>query len=154
MNQSSSKQPVVLAVCDSPGGIPKLPRGEVEITIDGIRGDAHDHDKHVRPARALSLFDEEIMLQLCTEGYDLIPGTVGENITFRGVDVQGMEPGTILEMGEVAIRLEEPRRPCFVLDTIDPQLKEDIVGRCGYMASVVKTGRLKPGTAVVRRLDE
>ncbi len=131
MNESTTPQPVVIAVCDSPGGIPKHPREEVEITIDGIQGDEHEHDKHVRPARALSLFDEEIMLQLCSEGYDLIPGAIGENITLRGVDVQGMEPGTILELGEVTLRLEEPRRPCFVLDSIDPKLKTDIVGRCG-----------------------
>jgi len=51
-------------------------------------------------------------------------------------------------MGEVSIRLEEPRKPCFVLDTIDPKLKDDIVGRSGYMASVVEEGELTPGTPI------
>jgi hypothetical protein len=29
----------------------------------------------------------------------------------------------------------QPRKPCYVLDAIDPRLKEVIVGRCGHMAS-------------------
>ena len=148
MDQKASNDPIVVAVCRSSGGIPKLPQTEVRITPDGIEGDAHDHDKHNKPTRALALVDEEILDKLRAEGYDVSIGSIGENITLRNVHVQRMPPGAVLQMGEVLVRLEEPRRPCFVLDAIDEQLKTDIVGRCGYMASVVQAGRLTPGVAV------
>jgi len=137
-----------MAVCLSDGGIPKLPQESVRVTAAGIAGDEHEHLKHAKAIRAISLFDEEIMLQLCEEGYRLAPGSIGENITLRNVHVQKMQPGTLLQLGEIVIKLEEPRKPCFVLDAIDEKLKEEIVGRCGYMASVVKEGTLTPGVTV------
>ena len=141
----------IIAVCTSQGGVPKRPLDSAAVTPDGIEGDRHEHQKHVRPDRALSLLDEEILRDLVTEGFPLEPGTAGENLTVSGLMVQRMSPGTILEAGDVLIRLEAPRKPCYVLDKIDPRLKEAIVGRCGYMASVLKGGVLKPGT-MIRRL--
>ncbi len=148
-NQPSGRGPIVVAVCVSSGGVPKRPQPKVRVTKAGLEGDGRDHAKHDKPVRAVSLFDEEILLQLCGEGYDLVPGSVGENVTLRNVNVQRMQPGTVLRMGDVRVRLEEPRRPCYVLDVIDPKLKEDIVGRCGYMASVIEEGELAPGAEVV-----
>lgn len=151
MIDHSEKTPVVISVNLSDGGIPKTPQPEVDVETSGILGDEHDHKKHYKLTRALSLFDEERMHELCEEGYELVPGAIGENITFRHLHVQEMQPGTILEMGEVIIRLEEPRKPCYVLDAVDDRLKDEIVGRCGYMASVVQEGKLTPGTLVVVR---
>ena len=147
-NETNAAGPVVVAVCISPGGVPKLPQPSVPVNAEGLEGDGRDHAKHNKPSRAVSLFDEEILQQLCREGYELAPGSVGENITLRGVNVQAMSPGTVLQMGDVQIRLEEPRKPCFVLDAIDPKLQHDIAGRCGYLASVVQGGELKPGVRV------
>ncbi len=149
-DSTSDRDPVVVAVCISKGGVPKTPQERVTVTPDGLEGDGRGHEKHNKPSRALSLFDEEILLALCREGHDLVPGSVGENVTLRNVHVQQMAPGTVLALGEVKIRLEEPRKPCFVLDVLDPKLKDDIVGRCGYMASVVEGGRLSPGDPVTR----
>lgn len=82
------------------------------------------------------------MTQLQGEGYQLYPGAIGENLTVVGLDVQRLSPGTLLEIGNVLLRLEQPRKPCYVLDAIDPSLKHVIVGRCGYMASVVREGMI------------
>lgn len=138
----------VVAVCLSSGGIPKIPQDEVHVVEAGIVGDGHDHTKHNKPTRALSLLDEELLLDLIEEGYDLVPGSIGENVLLRGVRAQQMPPGTPLRLGDAVIRLEEPRKPCFVLDAIDPKLKDVIAGRCGYMASVVRSGGIRPGDAV------
>ncbi len=78
----------------------------------------------------------------------MVSGSIGENITLRNVHVQQIPPGTVLALGEVTIRLEQPRKPCYVLDAIDERLKDAIVGRCGYMASVLKEGHIKPGDSV------
>ncbi|HID22896.1 MAG TPA: MOSC domain-containing protein [Planctomycetaceae bacterium] len=138
----------VVAVCISEGGVPKQPQDRVRVTTSGLEGDAQEHAKHRKPTRAVSLFDEEILLQLREEGYDVSPGSIGENITLRNVHVQSLPPGTILEIGEVRIRLEEPRKPCFVLDVIDERLKDVLVGRCGYMGSVLREGEIRPGMPV------
>jgi len=148
LSKSAHNCGTVVAVCRSDGGIPKVPQDVVHVTEAGITGDGHDHAKHNKNTRALSLFDEEILLQLRSEGYDLLAGSIGENVLLRGVLVQQMPPGTLLQLGEVTIRLEEPRKPCFVLDAIDPKLKAEITGRCGYMTSVLRGGKIKPGDPV------
>lgn len=130
----------LVAVCVSAGGIPKRSVRSAQITTHGLAGDEHAHDKHNRPDRAVSLFDWEILAQLRAEGFPVYPGAIGENLTVADLHVQRMPPGTLLEIGEVLLRLEQPRKPCYVLDAIDPCLKDVIVGRCGFMASVAREG--------------
>jgi MOSC domain-containing protein YiiM len=141
-------RPCVVAVNRSPGGIPKLPQPSAWTTRDGLLGDGRNHAKHIRPDRAISLLDLEILQQLVAEGFPLTPGAAGENLTVKHLHVQELAPGTLLRMGGVVLRLEQPRKPCYVLDAVDPQLKEAIVGRCGYMASVVRTGMIVPGMPI------
>jgi MOSC domain-containing protein YiiM len=138
----------LIAVCVSPGGIPKLAMNRVCVTSLGLSGDGHAHDKHNRPDRAVSLFDWETLTQLRTEGFPLYPGAIGENLTVAGLHVQTLSPGTLLEIGDVLLRLEEPRKPCYVLDAINPCLKDVIVGRCGYMASVSREGIIDPSMPI------
>ncbi|MBI3467043.1 MAG: MOSC domain-containing protein [Planctomycetes bacterium] len=139
---------MLIAVCTSPGGIPKLPLVEVRVTPAGLIGDGRNHAKHIRPDRAVSLIDREILDQLRAEGFEVGPGIVGENLTVEHLHVQTLAPGTLLCIEQVVLRLEQPRKPCYVLDAIDPQLKDVIAGRCGYMASVVQGGPLRPGMSV------
>lgn len=150
-DQSSVTKQVLgelVAVSLSEGGIPKHPQNSVEVIEQGIVGDHQAHEKHRRPDRALSLWDEEILQELCREGYHIVPGAIGENLLLRGVEIQQMTPGTLLEIGSVLVKLEQPRKPCFILDPIDVNLKDVIVGRCGYMASVVTSGEIRPGDVV------
>jgi MOSC domain-containing protein YiiM len=139
----------LIAACISAGGIPKRSLSRVQITTNGLAGDARAHEKHNRLDRAVSLFDWEILTQLRTEGFPLYPGAIGENLTVAGLHVQRLSPGTLLEIGDVLLRLEEPRKPCYVLDAINPCLKDVIFGRCGYMASVVHGGVIEPGLEIV-----
>lgn len=138
----------LVAVCISTGSIPKRSVDGVRTTTNGLEGDEHAHDKHNRPDRAVSLFDWEILTQLQGEGFHLYPGAIGENLTVAGLHVQHLPPGTLLEIGNVLLRLEQPRKPCYVLDAIDPSLKDVIVGRCGYMASVVREGIIDPSMSI------
>lgn len=138
----------IVAVCLSHGGVPKWPIDSAVVTTDGIVGDLHAHEKHVRPDRALSLFDVEILRELVAEGFPLEPGIAGENLTISGLNLQQMPAGTMLQAGDVRIRLEAPRKPCYVLDKIDVRLKDAMVGRCGYMASVLHGGILQAGMTI------
>lgn len=105
---SEANTPRVVAVCRSSGGIPKRELAESEVSLAGIRGDKHAHDKHNRADRALCFFDLEILRQLNDEGFSLQPGTAGENITVENLSVQDLPQGTVLRIGNVLIRLELP----------------------------------------------
>ena len=147
-HHAPSAGPYVLAVNISPGGIPKWPQPFASARKEGLVGDGRNHSKHIRPDRALSIWDYESLQQLTAEGFALSPGAAGENLTVVGLHVQQLAPGTLLKIGDVVARLEQPRKPCYVLDAIDPRLKDEIVGRCGYMASVLREGVIRPGMAI------
>ena len=139
----------VVAVCISSGGVPKHPVDSAEVSTDGLAGDAHDHEKHCRPDRAVSIQDLEVLEELKGEGYAVGPGVIGENLTVRGLNVQQLSAGDrlVIEDGPV-LELVGPRKPCFVLDAIDPKLQYAVVGRCGFMARVQRPGQLRPGQRI------
>jgi len=136
----------VVSVNISGGGIPKRPVEAGEVTVDGLAGDAHDHDKHNTPLQAISLLDVEDLDDLRREGFDVGPGITGENVTVRDLNVDDMEIGDQIRLsGGVMLELTKKRNPCYVLDAIDPELKTVIVGRCGFYAKVLETGQISPG---------
>ena len=139
----------ILSVNISKGGIPKRPVPICAVTVDGLEGDGHDHDRDNSPDRAVSLMDQEILLQLIEEGYALYPGAIGENLTVEALHVQTLEPRDRLSFsGGVEIELVEARKPCFVLDPLGKTLKKEIVGRCGYLARVITEGTFEPGESI------
>jgi molybdopterin-guanine dinucleotide biosynthesis protein A len=145
----STDEQIVTSINMSPGGIPKVPVPEGRVSVDGIVGDGRAHAKHVKPTRAISLIEEEVIAQIRGEGYAVEPGAMGENLTLRGLDLLALTPGTRLRFsGGVEIELVEPRTPCFVLDAIHPDLKTAVRGRFGYMARVVTEGVLRVGEAL------
>ncbi|MFH1276875.1 MAG: MOSC domain-containing protein [Candidatus Eisenbacteria bacterium] len=145
----SESKPRVLAVCVSPGGIPKIPVDRAVVGEEGLAGDGRDHEKHRKPSRAVLIQDEELLSELRADGYEVSWGSLGENLTVRDLHVQRMEAGRRLRFsGGLELELTEPRRPCYVLDAIDPKLKEVVVGRCGFMTRVVKPGVIRPGETI------
>ncbi len=138
-------EPKILAVNVSEGGIPKQPVKGARIFTSGVEGDAHNHDKHYRDIQVVCLQDIEALEELNREGYDLKVGTTGENLTVQGLNVNELPIGTLLEFPSGAvIEISKVRQPCYVLDAIDPKLKDDIEGRCGMYAKVIKEGAVQP----------
>jgi MOSC domain-containing protein YiiM len=149
MIQFNESMARVISINVSQGGIPKHPVTSVRIHAGGLEGDGHNHEKHYRPNQAVSLQDVEKLEELRAEGYPLCPGATGENVTVRGLNINGLPLGTRLEFaGGVVIELSKIRQPCYVLDAIDPRLKKDILGRCGYYASVIREGELRAGDTI------
>lgn len=139
----------LLAVNISKGGIPKLPIERGDVTEAGLVGDGQAHAKHSKLSRALSILDIAEIDWLKSKGYAVGPGALGENLTVRHVIAEDVQIGTrLLFSGGVEIEVTEIRKPCFVLDSVDITLKEVSVGRIGWMARVVKTGRLTPGEGI------
>ena len=141
--------PRVVSINISRGGIPKRPIDAVRIMFTGLEGDGHNHAKHYRPQQAVSLQDIEKLAELRDEGYALFCGTTGENINVCNLDVNALSVGAILSfVGGVQLEISKVRHPCYVLDAIDPRLKEVIAGRCGMYARVMKEGVLHIGETI------
>ena len=139
----------LISINVSKGGIPKWPIESVRVTINGLEGDGHNHDKHNTPFQAVCLQDIEKLEELYMEGYPLFPGTTGENLTVRNLHVNALPIGTILRFSNgVVIELTKIRNPCYVLDAIHPDLKKDIINRCGVYAKILEEGIIKMGEAI------
>jgi MOSC domain-containing protein YiiM len=135
----------------------------------GVEGDAHlgetvRHRSNVRknPAqpnlRQVHLVHEELQEELRAAGFAVSPGTVGENITTRNVDLLTLPTGTRLHLGDAAIiEVTGLRKPCRQLDGYQQGLTAAVLGRdaegnplykCGVMAVVIAGGEVRPGDAI------
>lgn len=131
----------VLSINISKGGIPKRSIESVRITFSGLDGDGHNHLKHCDPIQAVCLQDIEKLEELSRKGYPLKPGSTGENLTVKNLHVNALPLGTILKFpGGVILEISKVRKPCYVMDAIDLQLKSDALGRHGMYAKVIQEG--------------
>ena len=90
----------LLHVNVSPGGVPKLPIPEGEVTRFGVVGDRQaDATVHGGPHRAVSILGIEAIRRVAAEGHPIAPGTAGENLTVSGFDVSSLPLGTRLAIG-------------------------------------------------------
>ncbi len=143
------KKPHVVSINISKGGVPKLPIDSVNIIEKGLIGDEHNHEKHYRLTQAVCIQDVERLHELCAKGYPLKPGTAGENLTVRGLNVNALPVSTVLEFsGGVVLEITRSRPTCYVMDQIHPKLKEDATNCHGMYARVLKEGILNNGETI------
>ena len=101
------------AINISNGGVPKLPRPACFITVDGLEGDRQrDLRYHGGPERAVCLYSLDLIEALRAEGHDIAPGSIGENLTLKGVDWSAMTPGATVTVGTVLLQLTDYAAPC------------------------------------------
>lgn len=91
-------------------------------------------------------------------GFDVGPGTMGENITTRGIDLLSLPVGTELRLGDHAVvRVTGLRNPCAQLDGLAPGLRAAVLGRdehghlvrrAGVMSIVVASGDVRCGDEI------
>ena len=93
----------------SQGGVPKLPIAGAWVGLGGLDGDAHREPLtlHGGPERAVCLYSVEQIGRVQADGHPLAgPGAAGENLTFEGLDLGALGPGTRLSIGEGGLVLE------------------------------------------------
>lgn len=139
----------------------------------GVEGDAHAGETvqhrsrkrwrpHLPNLRQVHLIGEELHDELNAAGFEVGPGTMGENVLTRDVDLLALPAGTRLVLGaEAEVELTGLRNPCVQLDRLQPGLMEavldrdadgELVRRSGVMAVVRRGGPVRPGDAVDVRL--
>jgi MOSC domain-containing protein YiiM len=142
----------VIQVNISSGGMPKLAVAQAKVTFDGLTGDWQKNRKyHGGRDRAVCLYSQELYQWLReTHNIDLLPGSVGENFTTTGLDLQSLTKGDRLQVGNCVIELTDIRVPCKNLNQWDPQLLKVIQGHSGWMAKVITEGEVFPGDIITR----
>ena len=154
----------LVQVSVSRGGIPKVAIPEGIVTPLGLEGDGHAHPSiHGGPERALLLVTAEGIEELAASGFSLAYGSLGENLTTRGIARREWRVGQRWRIGpEAVIEITKRRGPCQTLnmypgiqaaifDTLaqagDPSSPK--WGLSGIYASVVMPGRIRPGDEII-----
>lgn len=153
----------VVQVNISRGGIPKLPIPQANVTLEGIEGDRHAHPKiHGGPKKALLLIDTASLRELRQAGYEIGPGTLGENITTEGMDRTRVRIGQRYRIGEAVVEITKLRQPCNTLTPLgsgiqtavyDEQVKAGDSGSprwglAGFYTAVLEEGVIRPGDSI------
>jgi MOSC domain-containing protein YiiM len=158
----------ILQVNISPGGIPKRPIAEAEVTPEGIRGDCWAHPQiHGGLKQALLLITSEGIEELIAQGYPLHAGALGENLTVAGLDRRQMRIGQRYRAGEILIELTKIRAPCSQLDDYGASITQAVYdaqvnagdassprwGLSGFYARVHRPGIVRPRD-IIELLDQ
>jgi MOSC domain-containing protein YiiM len=133
----------------SSGGMPKNAVASARITKNGVEGDwQRDRRYHGGEDRAVCLYSEELYDWLRTQGIDLKNGSVGENFTTSGIDLDSLAPGDCLRVGGCLIEITDVRIPCGNLNQWDKRLLKTIRGHSGWVAKVIEEGCVKAGDEI------
>jgi MOSC domain-containing protein YiiM len=115
------------------------PLASARIVEDGLEGCAH-----ARPGK-------RSVLLVAAEDLDALgvdPGEIRENFTVRGADVMSWPVGQQVAVGEAQFEVTMVCDPCHLMNEIRPGLQDELVGRRGMLARVVKTGEVRVGDPV------
>ena len=163
--------PRIVAVCTSSShSFSKGRRDSIRLLAGlGVEGDAHlgvtvKHRSRVavdptQPnLRQVHLVHAELLAELRSGGFDVEPGSIGENVTTEGIDLLGLPKGTRLRLGtEAVIEVTGLRNPCVQLDryqkgltaaVLDRDAEGNLVRKAGIMAIVIAGGDVRPGDPI------
>lgn len=147
----------------SNGGVPKYPVLQAEAGPLGLSGDIQAHPEiHGGPRQALLWITSEGLAELRGQGYNLNAGSLGENITTKGIDRRQIRGGQRWRFGEIEIEVTKRRAPCKQLlhygEGIHKALFDERVnandptsplwGLSGVYCAVIKSGAIRPGDPV------
>lgn len=100
---------------------------------------------HARPGgkRQVLLMDIETLRAM-----NLAPGIIRENITTEGLNVNTLQVGKKLCVGEAELEVSTVCAPCELMEEIRAGLMTELVGRRGMMCRVLRGGTVKRGDCI------
>ena len=104
-----------------------------------------DGDRHARPGNRRSVL---FMEQETLDAHGLTPGDVREQVTVRGLDLNGLVFGSRLKVGSAVFEVAGPCAPCQRMEELRAGLRQALEGRRGRFVRVVEAGTLSVGDAV------
>ena len=123
-----------------------LPMEEVA-EVRALQGSGLEGCAHARTGspRQVLLVDSETL-----ELMELSPGIIRENITTRGINVNGLDEGQRLQVGAAQLEISMVCTPCDMLEKIRPGLRREIRGRRGMLCRVIAGGMIRQGDRIER----
>jgi|SRR6185312_240538 len=137
---------------------------------EGVEGDAHrgvtvQHLYLMRrdPTQPnlcqVHLFAGEMLDELAAKGFHIDPGSLGENILTRNLDLLSLPLGTRLHLGDDAVvEVTGLRTPCSKIDDFRAGLQQHLWGerdaagkkisRAGIMSIVLTAGEIRPSDPI------
>jgi MOSC domain-containing protein YiiM len=76
------------------------------------------------------------------------PGSVKENITTRGLELDALAVGVRLQVREAVLEVTGACHPCNRMDEIRFGLQEELRGQRGILCRVIQAGRIHRGDAI------
>jgi MOSC domain-containing protein YiiM len=110
------------------------------VTDAGLEGCAHSRP---RSKRQVLLVDRETL-----EAMDLQPGSIRENITADGLNVNSLKLGQQLRIGETTMVVSAVYTPCDQLEKVRPGLRREMWGRRGMLCRVIEGGTIHCGDPI------
>jgi MOSC domain-containing protein YiiM len=134
----------------------------VEIRRLGLVGDEHvDLSVHGGLEKAVYLYpfehyewwrERRLEAAVADPDRQLEFGAFGENLTTRGLLEQDLWVGDRIVIGDVVMRVEAPRNPCFKFNAVMGYKRASkhmmLNGRTGVYLSVINTGDIRAGSRV------
>lgn len=131
------------------------------VRVDGVNlegDDQADRVVHGGPDKAVYAYAEEDLDWWSAElGREVEPGTFGENLTTRGLDLARAVIGARWAVGTTLLEVAQPRTPCYKLgiqmDDRHFPARFAAAGRPGVYLRIVTPGQVRAGDpiSVVRR---
>ncbi|SNB46003.1 MOSC domain-containing protein [Geobacter sp. DSM 9736] len=119
----------------------KHPVAEVVLQEDhGIVGDAHAGPGD----RQVSLLASESIDKMRCLGLEVSSGDFAENITTEGLDLPGLQVGTLLQVGEALLQVTRIGKECHARCAIYYQAGDCVMPREGIFARVLAGGVVRP----------
>ncbi len=137
----------VVAVCIS------HKKGEAKREVDrarmlddfGLEGDAHAGKWH----RQVSLLASERIDEMRARGLELEHGAFGENLVVEGVELDDVDVGALIEIGEgIKLQVTQLGKKCHDHCAIYDQVGYCIMPSRGVFARVISGGDVKAGDPV------
>ena len=126
----------------------------LELGVEGFVGDQQaDRRVHGGPEKAVHLYPAAHYARLAERfpdaAWQLVPGSMGENISTAELDENDVHLGDIWQLGSARLQVCQPRNPCWKIDEryacagMAAFIAEQRL--CGWYWRVVQPGRVAPG---------
>jgi MOSC domain-containing protein YiiM len=106
----------VASINVSHGGVPKRPIPGGWVDRLGLEADGHEEPEPIHGGvdQAISIYSVESIARVAADGHRAFPGAFGENLTLAGIELNEMNVGDQLKIGEGGLVLELTARaePC------------------------------------------
>ncbi|MDQ0122905.1 MOSC domain-containing protein YiiM [Pseudomonas lini] len=131
--------------------------GSARVELNGIVGDQHgDPRVHGGPEKAVHQYAaqhyERLAQAFAHSALELLPGSLGENISARSLSEQNVHIGDVFQMGSTVLQVSQPRSPCWKINhRFDAERMSMFVAKeriTGWYYRVIQPGFIKMGDRI------